>query len=46
MSEVYDKKINTWPFPYHPGYQSSFDPYQYLTASRADTLADMEKVMY
>ena len=18
MSEVYDKKINTWPFPYHP----------------------------
>ena len=29
MSEVYDKKINTWPFPYHPGYHPS-------TASRAD----------
>jgi hypothetical protein len=27
--EAYDKQINTWPFPYHPGYHPS-------TASRVD----------
>ena len=52
LSKVYDKKINTWTFPYHPCYYPSTHIYQPSLASRADIgVSDdsrivMEKVMY
>ena len=35
LSEVYDKAINTWPFPYQPGYHPSTH-ISASTPSRAD----------
>jgi hypothetical protein len=52
MSEVNDKKINTWPFPYQAGYHaetpiSAQDTVSVpIWGSRDDNRADMEMVMY
>jgi hypothetical protein len=51
MFEVYDKKNNTWPFPYWPWYHpmTHISPRLRLGLiweSRDDTRANMEKVMY
>ena len=44
-------EINTWPFPYQPGYHpetpiSTRDTVEGRYGSRDDSLDDMEKVMY